>query len=105
VAHLDSTSGDNVFLRLSAHDGNLRELNITTLDATATGTLSVREYDAASGATTFTETFAATDLVNGAFEKTHASPGLTANKLYIATITITENGNTHTNRILLPVGP
>lgn len=103
--HLDDTSGTNVFMRLALHDKALQEMSITDIDAAATGTISVREYGSGAGTTLFTDTFSAANLVNGAFEKTHANPGFTANKLYIAYTTVTADGSTYENYTVLPIGP
>lgn len=103
--NLDDVSGTNAEMKLWLFDRNFNQVDVGSIDASASGTISVREYGSGAGVALFTDTFANTDIVNGCFEKTKASPGFSATTLYVATITVTANGVTYTNRIDIPVGP
>lgn len=73
---------------------------LETIDAAATCALAVREQ----GASSDLFTIAATTVNSvGVFDLTKASPGYTADRVYKYTLTIVENGNTHTFVDVLPV--
>lgn len=72
---------------------NGKKIDIDTVDPSCSCSVTVREHG--SGANLFTAAGVVGDLQNDRFEFEQATPGFTDDRQYDVTVSITENGNTH----------
>jgi len=91
---LKTTEGLNmqVTLRLLK---NGTQVDPTTLDASCTGTLTIREHGDGASTLLVDESFTAADVVAGIIEDEISDPGFTADRLYHAKATIVANSVTY----------
>lgn len=92
--NLKTTEGLGCQISLRLYN-NYVQVDPTTLDASCTATITVREHG--EGASTFLidESFVAADIVSGIFEKEITDPSLVADRQYDIRATITANGTTY----------
>lgn len=98
---VDGDNGDNVVIRVWAENGFGQVVDVGDLDATATASIDVREFLAGASTYLFSESFADTDLINGGWEKSHASPTFAAFKQYVVMIEAEIDGTTYTNEAIV----
>lgn len=94
-----TTAGTTLRL-IAALQRNGVRIELETIDPAATCALAVREHGSGSDLFTISAT---TVNADGIFELSKATPGYTADRVYGYTITIVENGNTHTFFDVFPV--